>query len=72
MQAAMYDHFGDESVLSVRQTAVPKPGPGQVLVRVGVASLNPVDFKLRNGLFRMIGRPKSHVLAPSNRGVHAS
>jgi len=58
MQAVMYDHFGDESVLSVRETAVPKPGPGQVLVRVRVASLNPVDFKLRDGLFRMMGRPK--------------
>jgi NADPH:quinone reductase-like Zn-dependent oxidoreductase len=58
MQAAMYDHFGDESVLSVREVPVPQPGRGQVQVRVRVASLNPVDFKLRSGMLRMVNRPK--------------
>lgn len=58
MQAVMYDHFGDDSVLSVREAAVPRAGRGQVQVRVRMASLNPVDFKLRSGIFRMLGRPK--------------
>ena len=58
MQAVMYDHFGDESVLSVRDVAVPQAARGQVQVRVRVASLNPVDFKLRSGILRMVGRPK--------------
>ncbi len=54
----MYDRFGDDSVLSLRETAVPQPGRGEVQVRVRMASLNPVDFKLRGGILRMLGRPK--------------
>ena len=58
IQAVMYDQFGDASVLSVRETAVPQAGRGEVQVRVRLASLNPVDFKLRSGILRMVGRPK--------------
>lgn len=58
MQAVMYDRFGDDSVLSLRDTAVPQAARGQVQVRVRMASLNPVDFKLRSGILRMVGRPK--------------
>jgi NADPH:quinone reductase-like Zn-dependent oxidoreductase len=58
MQAVMYDHFGDDSVLSVREAALPQAAQGQVQVRVRMASLNPVDFKLRSGILRMLGRPK--------------
>ena len=58
MQAVMYDHFGDESVLSVREAALPQAARGEVQVRVRMASLNPIDFKLRSGIMRMVGRPK--------------
>lgn len=58
MQAVMYDHFGDDSVLSLRETALPQAARGEVQVRVRVASLNPVDFKLRSGILRMVGRPR--------------
>jgi NADPH:quinone reductase-like Zn-dependent oxidoreductase len=58
MQAVIYDRFGDASVLSLRETPVPQAGRGQVQVRVRMASLNPVDFKLRGGIMRMLGRPK--------------
>lgn len=58
MQAVMYERFGDESALSVREIPVPTPARGEVQVKVHVASLNPVDFKLRSGILRMLGRPK--------------
>lgn len=58
MQAVMYDRFGDESVLSVREAPAPQAAHGEVQVRVRMASLNPVDFKLRSGILRMLGRPK--------------
>ena len=58
MQAVMYDRFGDESVLSLREVPAPQPARGEVQVRVRIASLNPVDFKLRSGILRALGRPK--------------
>ena len=58
MQAVMYERFGDESVLSLREVPLPQATHGQVQVRVRVAALNPVDFKLRSGMLRMFGRPK--------------
>lgn len=54
----MYDRYGDESVLALRDISEPVPAPGEVQVRVSVASLNPVDFKLRAGLFRLIRKPR--------------
>jgi NADPH:quinone reductase-like Zn-dependent oxidoreductase len=57
MQAVVYEHFGDESVLSVREVPVPQPARGEVQVRVRMAGLNPIDFKLRGGMLRMLGKP---------------
>jgi NADPH:quinone reductase-like Zn-dependent oxidoreductase len=50
MRAVRYDHHGPASVLQVR-TDVPEPvpGPGEVLVRVDFAGLNPIDYKIRDG-----------------------
>ncbi|MGH8688812.1 MAG: NAD(P)-dependent alcohol dehydrogenase [Burkholderiales bacterium] len=58
MRAVLYERFGDESVLQLREIPVPVPGAGEVQVRVSVASLNPIDFKLRAGIFRLIGKPR--------------
>ena len=57
MRAVVFDRYGDESALRVREVPAPKPGPDEVQVQVLVASLNPVDFKLRAGLFRIIRKP---------------
>ena len=53
-----YERFGDESVLAVREVPVPSPAPGEIQVRVAFASLNPIDFKLRAGIFRLVGKPR--------------
>ncbi len=57
MRAAIFDRYGDESVLSVRSVTEPVPASGEVLVRVAVASLNPVDYKLRAGMLRWLRKP---------------
>ncbi len=57
MRCVRYERFGDASVLELRDVPEPRPGAGEVQVRVAVASLNPVDFKLRAGLFRFLGKP---------------
>lgn len=57
MRALMYDRYGDESVLQLREVPVPAPGAGQVQVKVTRASLNPVDYKLRNGMMKLLRKP---------------
>jgi NADPH:quinone reductase-like Zn-dependent oxidoreductase len=48
---------GDASVLEVGEVAKPVPGPGQVLVKVGAAGVNPVDTYIRGGGFPALGEP---------------
>lgn len=43
--------FGPPSVLQVVDVAEPVPGPGEVLVKVAGAGVNPVDVKARAGAF---------------------
>ena len=57
MRALMFDRYGDESVLQLRELPVPLPTMNEVQVKVTVAALNPIDFKLRAGLFRLIRKP---------------
>ena len=57
MRALMYDRYGDESVLKLREVEVPAPGAGQAQVKVTFASLNPVDYKLRNGMMKLLRKP---------------
>ena len=49
MKAVTYDRFGDDSVLAVSEQPVPPVGPGEVLVRVKAAGVNPVDWKVMSG-----------------------
>jgi len=56
VRCVQYERFGDETVLQVREVPAPPPAAIEVKVRVSVASLNPVDFKLRAGLLRFIGK----------------
>ncbi|MGN6094170.1 MAG: alcohol dehydrogenase catalytic domain-containing protein, partial [Luteibacter jiangsuensis] len=47
MQAAVAEQI--DTPLRLVDLAVPAPGPGQVLVRVAAAGLNPLDTKIRAG-----------------------
>lgn len=58
MRAAVTEAFGGVERLVVREIPKPAPGPGQVLLRVRAASLNPIDCKLREGKLRWIFRVK--------------
>ncbi|MEU6387932.1 NADP-dependent oxidoreductase [Streptomyces sp. NPDC046939] len=49
MKAITYDKYGDNGVLTLTERPVPKVGPGEVLVRVRYAAVNPVDWKVMSG-----------------------
>jgi NADPH:quinone reductase-like Zn-dependent oxidoreductase len=49
MQAIMVSEFGGPEVLQVRETPVPQPRDGEVLVKVLAAGVGPWDASLRRG-----------------------
>jgi len=49
MKAVRFDEYGPVDVLDVRDVPVPEPGPGEVLVRVKAAGINPGEAKIRDG-----------------------
>jgi NADPH:quinone reductase-like Zn-dependent oxidoreductase len=49
-QAVRFDEYGGVDVLRVTEVDRPVPGPGQVLVRVKAAGINPGEAKIRQGL----------------------
>ena len=49
MRAAVYDEFGGPEKLTIREVDDPPVGPDTVLVRVKATSVNPVDWKIREG-----------------------
>jgi NADPH:quinone reductase-like Zn-dependent oxidoreductase len=54
MKASVLHEYGPASNLKYEVFPDPKPGPGEVLVRVQATSLNPIDWKLRSGAAKSI------------------
>ena len=50
MKAAVLDRFGSSSVIEIRELPRPEIQPDQVLIRVHAASVNPIDWKIREGM----------------------
>ena len=49
-KAVRFDNYGGVDVLNVVDVPRPVPGPGQVLVQVKAAGINPGEAKIRDGL----------------------
>jgi NADPH:quinone reductase-like Zn-dependent oxidoreductase len=50
MKAIVVHEYGGPEVLKFEDYPDPVPGPGEILVRVAAASVNPIDYKRRAGL----------------------
>jgi NADPH:quinone reductase-like Zn-dependent oxidoreductase len=48
--AVRFDEYGDVDVLNVVEVPRPVPGPGQVLIKVVAAGINPGEASIRKGL----------------------
>ena len=53
-RAVRFDNYGDVDVLNVVEVDRPVPGPGQVLVGVKAAGINPGEAAIRNGALHAI------------------
>ena len=49
MKAITYAEYGDLDILQLSDLPAPRVGPGEVLIRVRSASVNPVDWKVMKG-----------------------
>jgi NADPH:quinone reductase-like Zn-dependent oxidoreductase len=61
MRAINQEVLGGPEVLHLVETEVPEPGPGEVLVRVRAAGVNPADWKVRSGVVDRLGAPPFRV-----------
>ena len=52
MKAAYIERYAKGGPVIVGERPAPRPGAGQLLVRVRAASVNPIDFKIRDGMLR--------------------
>jgi NADPH:quinone reductase-like Zn-dependent oxidoreductase len=55
MKAVTISKYGDQSVLTYADIERPKPKSDEILVHNAAAAVNPVDWKIRNGLGEMFG-----------------
>ena len=70
MLAFVLTRYGGPEATELREVTRPRPAPGEVLVRVHAAGLNPVDFKTREGALRVIQRyPLPAVMGNELAGV---
>ena len=78
MRAWRIRAYGGPEVMALEEAPVPQPGPGQLLIRVRAASVNPIDWKMRRGLLagtlplafpRTLGRDCAGEVAALGEGV---
>jgi NADPH:quinone reductase-like Zn-dependent oxidoreductase len=54
MKAAGIDAYGPPEVLRVRSTPRPVPQSGQLLIEAHASSVNPIDWKIRGGMLKLL------------------
>ena len=51
MEAAIINRYGRD--VEIKDVPMPMPGPDDVVIRVVAAAVNPVDWKIRDGMLRV-------------------
>nr|WP_240434921.1 alcohol dehydrogenase catalytic domain-containing protein [Streptomyces sp. YIM 130001] len=54
MRAARYHEYGGVGTLVIEEAPDPRPGSGEIRIRVTAAGVNPVDWKVRSGAAREV------------------
>ena len=58
MKALTINQFGGPEQLRIQEVGIPTAGPGEILVRIHAAGVNPVDYNIRNGSIKFISGKK--------------
>ena len=58
MKAVTIKRYGGPEVLEVTEIAPPEPKDHEVVIKVHAASVNPIDWQIRDGRVKMFVRPK--------------
>ena len=61
MQAAVIHRYGKNDRVQIEEVAKPEPSANDLLVSVRAASVNPVDFKIREGALCLNDPVRAHV-----------
>ncbi|MBC6314317.1 NADP-dependent oxidoreductase [Listeria grandensis] len=70
MKAVIIENYGGKDVLKEAEVETPKAGAGQVVVKLTATSINPIDWKLREGyLKQMMDWPFPIILGWDAAGV---
>jgi len=56
MWALQFTEYGEPGVITLGEAPEPHAGPGQIRIEVRAASVNPIDWKVRSGLYAQ-GKP---------------
>ncbi len=54
MKAAIINRYGSADEFQIKEIETPKPRPDEVLINVEAASINPIDWKIRNGSLKLL------------------
>jgi NADPH:quinone reductase-like Zn-dependent oxidoreductase len=78
MRAVLLTGYGDVDKLELREVPEPRAGPGEVKVRLAASSVNPIDWKLRRGVYgktlelpAILGKDASGEVVAVGQGVGA-
>jgi NADPH:quinone reductase-like Zn-dependent oxidoreductase len=70
MKAVAYFQYGGPEVMQLADLPQPLVRPGYAVVKVAAASINPVDWKLRGGMIRLImGKRFPRIMGADLAGV---
>jgi len=71
MKGVVIHRYGGPDVMQLEERAEPSAGPRDVLIDVRAASLNPLDFKIRQGMLKLVrpARPLPIALGCDVAGV---